>query len=457
MVVVNEAVRTCHKGTTIAKVCAISLLSLSSLDASALTSTAGRFCITAPRTADNIYAEQEANNVYQTKFAEGITTDKEAFYAAGARKKNSTSYTTASLTVTVDNIAVNSSKVGIYNKFGDVTLGGETTKTLKIQSSATGISAYAASSVLLQANFIDFSVQSSTNYSSATGIYVEASNTASDSASSVALNAKDSIHIESILSNSQSDKAVAIGTNGDYTAAGVAGSIINLTADTISLTASAKGVKDRSGAYGIHTQKEDSISITGKSITINSDAVNFSFGIRNDYQGDLSGASISLGSDQTNSVTINSVSTDSSAYGVLTTAADSSTGSITVPGRPGKSENSTSQQFATSSSSTMVASSKTPGSRGSLLINAKQIDISATAKDTASAIELWTNNTATLGNDSSIVNISANSSDGKAYGISSLEGSNITINGAELNVATSGSSGIGISAQNSTQGVTENL
>lgn len=238
---------------------------------------------------------------------------------------------------------------------------------------------------------------------------------------------------------------------------GVLGSTVSLEASKIALVASSKGTVERSGAYGIHTQQADNINLLGSDISITTDATKFSFGIRNDYQGDLSGASISLGNDQTNSVTINSVSTGSSAYGVLTTAADSSTGSITVPGRPGKSENGASQQSVTSSSSTMVASSETSGSRGSLLINAKQIDISATAKDTASAVELWTNNTAVIGNDSSIVNISANSSDAKAYGISSLEGSNITINGAELNVSTSGTSGIGISAQNSTQGATDNL
>ena len=456
MVAVNEIAKAQGKGKTITATCAIALLSLASLNAAAVTSvtTAGGYRITAAKT-DNIYSAEEANSKYQALFASGMNVTSNAFYVSGQARSPKNSK--ASLTLDVKNILVNSSKVGLSANYGELILGNTSTNSIDVHSSTIGISASAESLVNLTANTINFAISSSDKQGTASGISVKASPKSNDAATSVTLKATNSINVSASASDTSSYKATAIGTNGPGIMSGVLGSTVSLEASKIALVASSKGTVERSGAYGIHTQQADNINLLGSDISITTDATKFSFGIRNDYQGDLSGASISLGNDQTNSVTINSVSTGSSAYGVLTTAADSSTGSITVPGRPGKSENGASQQSVTSSSSTMVASSETSGSRGSLLINAKQIDISATAKDTASAVELWTNNTTVIGNDSSIVNISANSSDGKAYGISSLEGSHITINGTELSVATSGTSGIGISAQNSTQGATKNL
>ena len=457
LVTVNEMAKSHSKSKVIVAVSSIALCSLISLTASAAVTvkpTVG-YRITSYKTDIN-YTAEESNNDYETYFSNGIDVADTAFNLRGYSAKNST----VSFALTVPDIAVKFAQYGINTEYANVNLGNTSTKTISFFTSDAkagsttkqtyGISAKAKAGVTLAANDIHIVSESSGEQGSATSVSVSASSNPKHSATSVNLKAKQNLSLSSSVTDSLGKRATVIGTNGELTV--VAGSSVTLSADTISLTAFSNGNQISSGALGIHTKKTDTVVIDAKHILLDVKATKISLGIRSDYQADLSGATITLGNNQTNSVVINSVSTASSAYGFLATKADSTAGKFDIPGIPGNTGNNTSQQTASLPSLQSVSLNK-----GNLSINAKQIDISATAKDTASAVELWTNNTAVIGNEASIVNISANSSDAKAYGISSLEGSNITINGAELNVSTSGTSGIGISAQNSTQGATDNL
>lgn len=405
---------------------------------------------------NNIYSAEVANALYASTFQNGISVTGSSFYFSGRIKNGNHNY--AGLNLTVPSILVNSARTGIEANIAKSTLGCDSTSNIEFNTSMLGINALRESNLTLTANKINFIVGSDEKNKVATGIYVTASPYKTDAQTAVVLKGGEEVSLNASLTNLSSHAATVIGTYGSGTSNGLPGSTVKLSGDKVTLKASSAGTKNSSVAYGIHTRQTDDISISGKDISIAAEANKYAFGIRNDYQNDLSGANITIGTAETEKVTIQGTSINEKAYGILAAViANGTSGAITVPGRPNKAEGAVSTASLMTPVALEAPAAASSSKRGHITVLGKEINVGATSKGMASAVELQDNNVATIGGSDSIVNVNATSSDDSAYGISALTGSSITVNGEELNVVASGKSSHGIWVQNNTTASTEDV
>ena len=405
-IVANELTKShqCKKASAVVVAASIAALFggvCADANAGFLATATGGIKVTTVSSDLNISAEQ-VNEKYTQLFPEGMDVKKNAFTITGWTKKGKNYF--SSMDITVPSILVKSANTGIEVNKGKGNLGNDNSGNIEFHTRLLGIKAVFAD-VNLNANKIGFDVTNSLDKSAtATAISLQASGKKTDGGTSVVLKGGEEIELTAAVTNEDSQAAKVIGTSGSGKADGVLGSTLSLSADKVTMKASSAGTTDLSGAYGIYTAQKDNIEIAGKDISISAEAAKFAYGIRNDYTEALvNGADISIGTAETEKVSILGSSTNDKAYGILAgVAIPDSSSAIPVPGRPEKTGSTVSTASLTRAAASEEPAAESSAERGHITVLGKEINVGASAKGMASAIQLQDNNVATIGGSNSI-------------------------------------------------------
>ena len=377
---------------------------------------------------------------YASRYVDGISGVKNAFFAEGYSGSKSYAWSASSLTLNAETIKVNDSTYGAHAKFGNISLGGADTKQISLNTKGGAVYAERNSNISLEADDIELRVGNNPKASlSAVALNSSIASGANAIASSLTLNARNNLYVSIEVDGAQANALLIDGGHSSFNTSAL------LKADTITLKANSENASTASQArsYGIYNNARNSkTSVDARQISIESASNYAAFGVGL-FGTDGTGPDLHIGSDATDSVTITSVGS-AGAYGFL--AGDKARFSSSLPEVKGLNGNNE----GGNSSSTYALRTR------SATVLGKSITISAEGKN-ASGIDLWDNATATIGDTNSAVNIKANATDGEALGVGSQIGSNLTINGQELNIEATGDHSIGIHAQNNTQTATANI
>ena len=358
--------------------------------------------------ASNSYVDKEINisaDEYFAKYPNGIHGVNNGINIKGndRTKKENKIYTVGFSLLNTENLNITGiSDTGIRLVMGQAQLGGESTKTINIESNKYGIHLSRLASLEASANNIVIRTENNSGLSQAVRVLESGSSSTplnqSGERSGVDLSANQSIVLSSKAS-AYSSIALNVSLSGGFA---------HLKAKTIDLSAEVTSDKG-TNAIGIDAASENEITLAANDISISANAQKDAYGIRN-YSNAFAGATVMLGNQDSDSIVIKSQS-KGTASGVA---------SMTNPD-----------------------SQQTHG--GSIQLLAKTITVSATgvkAKKTnnlaAVGIQSWDEHTISVGDSQSSVSISASAEDSTVAGIAAVQGGKVVVNGSNLNIETTG-------------------
>ena len=359
--------------------------------------------------------ESVSNDEYLTKFSEGIQGVDIGICLKGAdRMKKESKLYNVSFALSADALKIkNATNTGVQQLFAQSVLGHEGAEEIDISAKKYGI--YLSRLSTLDALANDITVKAINDSGFAQSVRILESGSSSwplnqpNEYSGVNLTAKNQL---TLTANAASTGSIALNT-------ALAGGFAHLSANNIVLSAELTGTSGN--ALAIDAGSENDITVVGKNISLSAKGATKAWGIRNYSSATKAGATITLGNDETNTLSIFSQS-NGVASGI----------------------------------SSMTDPSQKIVNGGDIRLNAKQIAITSIGvkaeKETnlaAVGIETWENHHVIIGNDQSSVTIVAKANDSTVAGIAAVRGGQLDVNGKDLHIDVSGGSiNTGILAQN---------
>lgn len=359
--------------------------------------------------------ESVSNDEYLTKFTEGIQDVAIGICLKGAdRMKKESKLYKVNFELSADALRIqNATDTGVQQLFAQSVLGHEGAKEIDISARKYGLYLSRLSTLDALANDITIKATNDSGFAQSVRILESGSSSwplnQANEYSGVNLTAKNRL---TLAANAASTGSIALN-------AALAGGFAHLSANDILLSAELSGTSGN--ALAIDAGSENDITVVGKNISLSAKGATKSWGIRNYSSATKAGATITLGNDETTTLSILSQS-NGIASGI----------------------------------SSMTNPSQKPVIGGEIRLNAKRIDITAIGVKAekeinlaAVGIEAWEDHHILIGNDQSSVTIVAKASDSTVAGIAAVRGGHLDINGKDLHVDVSGGSiNTSIHAQN---------